>query len=140
MELSLGERGVWICTTLAVLIAVVFLLLGCAVPEQTRRIGDVEYPVNANGQTYGSSMDAFMSLPEGKVGDDVIDYLPDLVAVTSPDGQEGYVLKEDFLPPAPRTPEEAAAMAKEGSHTVPLYDEDGVTVIGSWQTTGVEVG
>ncbi len=93
------------------------------------------FPVNANGQTYGSSLEAVSVETE-----------PDLIAAIGIDGTEGYVLSKDLQEPSPKTPEEAVAQTKEiekaalaakakGSNIVreiPLYDVDGRTVIGKF--------
>lgn len=115
------------------------LLAGCGA-DQTRKIGNVDYPVNESGQTYGGSEDAFKSLPEGTTQYDVIDFLPDLVRVSNSEGTVGYVPKEDFFPPTPKTPKEAKAMAEEaGAERVPMYEADGETIIGVWDTPGIIV-
>lgn len=110
--------------------------------EETRKIGSVSYPVNENGQTYGSSVDAYQALPEDISPNEVIDYLPDLVLVSNEDGIEGYVLKEFFLPKMPNNPEEAMALAEESSkekQKVDMYASDGVTVVGQWEATSISV-
>lgn len=64
------------------------------------------YPKNENGQTYGSAEDATS-----------VETLPDLVLGGGVDGTEVYVLKKDYL--------------SECGCTVPLYDVEGETIIGS---------
>ena len=109
---------------------------------QEREVGSVSYPVNENGQTYGSSADAYRNLPEGISSNSVIDYLPDLVLVANDEGTEGYVLKTDYLPTMPNNPEEAQSLAESAtdqSNEVPMYDSDGETVLGTWKAPVVTV-
>lgn len=98
-----------------------------------------KYPVNTNGQTYGSVAKATSFETE-----------PDLIAAIGIDGTKGYVLSKDLRGEMPKTPEEAVALTKElkkatlsakanGSdivREVPLYDVDGKTIIGKFGITG----
>ena len=103
---------------------------------------NVEYPVNAEGQTYGSLSDALTD-----------SQAPDLILVVLPDGSEGYVLRQDLFEAEnanPASPEEALAIqagqereaAQRSSSTggetgLPLYDSSGEPVAGeTWD--GVE--
>ncbi|MFS0728350.1 peptidase M56 BlaR1 [Paenibacillus sp. 1P07SE] len=87
--------------------------------------GMPNYPVNANGQTYGSAADAPSRDAE-----------PDLIGAYGVDGTLGYVKKEDLNEELPKTPEEALAIqeskALAGEQSIPLYDVDGETVIGEF--------
>lgn len=74
---------------------------------------------NANGLTYGSS----------GYGN------PDLVAVTYGGEEAGYVYAEDFSPPDPSDPAEAAAR-DSAPVAVPIFASDGETPLGVWLTTG----
>ena len=111
------------------------LITGCG-KEEGRFVGSVYYPVNEQGQTYGSSALAYENLPEEVSALEAIDYMPDLVSAVGEDGTEGYILKEDFLPPAtPSSPEEAIQMQNSGTFDhkeVPLYASDGKTVLGTY--------
>lgn len=71
-----------------------------------------EYPVNANGETYGS-----YSLRE------LVGYAPDLVRAVNEDGVQGYVRNTD-KPMAALSGDESGAF-------IPLYDKDG-NVIGTF--------
>ena len=90
---------------------------------------DGEYPVNANGETYGN-----YSLRE------LVGYAPDLVLAVNEDGVQGYVRNTD-------TPVMALSENGESSAAIPLYDKDG-NVIGTFgninineaQTAGVQNG
>jgi hypothetical protein len=105
-------------------------------------VENVEYPVNAAGQTYGSLSDA----PTDSQA-------PDLILVQLADGTEGYVLREDLFEAEnanPASPEEALAIQAEqereaaqrssstgGSTGLPVYDALGQPVAGeTWD--GVE--
>lgn len=96
---------------------------------------EIEYPINDNGQTYGSA-----ALAQN------YDERPDLIAAVGCDGQEGYIYKTDLESGIPKTPAEALAqqqqyeamaIASEGERVVvrsiPLYDADGKTVIGKYE-------
>jgi hypothetical protein len=80
------------------------------------------YPENANGMTYGSG---------AKVDQD--DPGPDLVAAYGTNGRCGFIRAADREGDQPRDPEEAAeymANLDPEGHDIPLYAQDGVTVIG----------
>jgi hypothetical protein len=79
------------------------------------------YPENDRGMTYGSA----------KVDED--DPGPDLVAAYGTDGRCGFIRASDREGEQPRDPEEALdymANLDPDGHDVPLYAQDGVTVIG----------
>lgn len=97
--------------------------------------GRTDYPVNQNGETYGSV--------ETNVHPDLQDY-PDLIAAIGEDGVVGYVRKTELDGEQPKNPEEASrymerldaareaakAAGQEYLRYIPVYEEDGVTVIG----------
>lgn len=89
------------------------------------------FPVNQNGQTYGSLMDVNTPGQE-----------PDLVKAVGVDGTLGYVKFVDMQGKLPKNPEEAIAMQnnrlKEGPKTIPLYDVDGKTIIGEFKIGNAE--
>ncbi|MDR1589885.1 MAG: hypothetical protein LBS51_06795 [Oscillospiraceae bacterium] len=90
--------------------------------------GDSAYPVNANGQTYGTV---------GIVEDPATYVEPDLIACMGTDGTVGYCYKVDLDGEQPSTPEEAleymARLAENGyTREIPLYESDGETVIGQF--------
>jgi hypothetical protein len=76
------------------------------------------YPVNENAMTYGSG-----------AGIDEDDPGPDLVAAYGTNGRCGFVRAADRPQPA-RTLAQALASPGSGDRLVPLYAQDGVTVIG----------
>lgn len=85
------------------------------------------YPTNAKGDTYGK-------LPfDGQVTE-----TPDLVAVVGVNGVEGYVAASEFgLDTAPSSPEKALQeQAKSVDREVPVYAEDGTTVIDTFVIEG----
>ena len=78
--------------------------------------------VNAKGETYGVVNE------HGE---------PDLIAALATNGRQGYVYVRDMnaADPAPASPEEAAAIARENarkSFTVLVYESDGETSIGEF--------
>lgn len=95
------------------------------------------YEVNVNGQTYGNVNPELP--PELQV-------YPDLIAAIGIDDVEGYVYASDLNGDQPKNPEEAIAYMEnleqeietakltrqEYLDTIPLYDSDGVTIIGAF--------
>lgn len=115
---------------------------------QTRVVGGVEYPVNKNGQTYGSS-ENWQEMLDGLSGEqekamtkeELIALLPDLVIVRAWDGTSGYIPSSDFYDACyglleytdGKTPAEVVAgLDAFNSRTWPMYAEDGVTIIGEF--------
>lgn len=80
---------------------------------------DFESGVNNRGQSFGTG--------EGVESDAD---LPDLIAAIGTNGEIGYIQKAALGGPA-ATPEQALA-SDSGSRTVPLYEQDGRTVIGEF--------
>lgn len=75
-----------------------------------------------NGETLGPWPD------EGGPGD-----LPDFVACIGDGGVEGYARASDIIGPPPKSPAHAGARQARFGHldrTVPLYADDGATVVG----------
>lgn len=85
------------------------------------------FKTNANGETYGTYI-------ESEDGSDIEE--PDLIAVIGENNVEGYVKKSDFYDRKynPETLEEVKKYMKlkekEPYRVIPVYKEDGVTVIG----------
>jgi len=82
------------------------------------------YPVNENGMSYGSG-----------AGIDGHDPGPDLIAAIGTNGRCGFVRASDRDQGPPADPEEALAYMADldpDGRDVPLYAQDGVTVIGSF--------
>jgi hypothetical protein len=80
------------------------------------------YPVNENGMTYGSG-----------AGIDEDDPGPDLVAAYGTNGRCGFVRADDLPQPA-RTLAQALASPSPDGRDLPLYAQDGVTVIGGYRS------
>jgi hypothetical protein len=80
------------------------------------------YPVNENGMTYGSG-----------AGIDADDPGPDLVAAHGTNGRCGFVRAADRPRPA-RTLAQALASPSPDGRLVPLYAQDGATVIGEFRS------
>jgi len=82
------------------------------------------FPVNENGFTYGSILDAHSFENE-----------PDLILAIGRCGTEGYVYAKDLYGPMPNTPEEALEIMEQRSTepiSIPLYAYDGENVIGEY--------
>ncbi len=92
-------------------------------PKMNEMTDQTEYPTNEQGETYGDG-----AFPAGKKG-------PDLIRAEGEDGVVGYVKSTD-LEPSMSSPEEAIAysklMEKLGHQSIPLYKEDGKTIIGEF--------
>jgi hypothetical protein len=82
------------------------------------------YPVNANGLTYGSG-----------AGIDEHDAGPDLVAAHGTNGRCGFIRATD-RDQSPATVAEARADRPSQGYDIPLYAQDGVTVIGEFRISG----
>jgi len=82
------------------------------------------YPVNENGMSYGSG-----------AGIDEDDPGPDLIAAHGTNGRCGFVRASDREQDVPADPEHASAYLAgldPGGRDIPLYAQDGGTVIGSF--------
>ena len=82
------------------------------------------YPVNEHGMSYGSGA----NIDEDDPG-------PDLVAAYGTNGRCGFVRASDRDEEPPADPEEASAYMADldpDGRDIPLYAQDGVTVIGSF--------
>ena len=92
-------------------------------PNQSQ-IPAYAYPVNENGQTYGSASYATSLETE-----------PDLILATGVGSTIGYVQSEDLNGVQPKTPEEALELMRKApsARKIPLYAVDGKTVIGTFE-------
>ena len=63
-------------------------------------------------------------------------YLPDLVVVNATNGASGYYRVSDLE--IPKTPEEVPAYLEkwQGGRMIPVYESDGVTVVGEYEIVG----
>ncbi len=91
-------------------------------PSPATGQANVAWPRNVHGQTYGSELRAATT-----------DDLPDLILVIATNGKEGYVRRTDLYLPGPKTPEEAANRDTSSARRIPVYEVDGVTVIGVFE-------
>jgi hypothetical protein len=88
----------------------------------------LDFSVNENGQTFGSSADSVLPCE-----------FPDLIGVVATNGREGYIYFTDSIDHpsyVPRSMEEQQAMREQGHtvyRTVPVYDVDGRTQIGEFE-------
>ena len=78
------------------------------------------YPVNENGMTYGSNIGA--SLDDG----------PELIIAYGTHGEIGDIKESDVYQPAPTSDADAIKLNEQGARTVPLYAQDGVTIVGQF--------
>ncbi|WNM24430.1 hypothetical protein [Demequina capsici] len=75
-------------------------------------------------------------------GVDADDAHPDLIAAYATNGKVGYIRRtelEAVQGPLPTSPAEAAARMQDptpGTGSIPVYESDGVTVIGEFTITG----
>jgi len=103
-------------------IVAVIIATAVTVPTMAARINNVK--VNQNGQTYGT-----LDFAE-------FNNAPDLLQAVGIDGTTGYVYLTDLFGETPKTPEEAVRFQEEreakGSYTIPLYANDGKTIIGEF--------
>lgn len=97
--------------------------------------GGNDYPTTPDGRTFGT-------LPTGDEQGLAVSDLPDLIAAVGEQGRHGYITREAFMGgPAPSSPGEAlAAQEKAEAVTVPVYAEDGTTVIDTFTITGPNDG
>jgi hypothetical protein len=85
-----------------------------------------KWPTNANGQTYGSLLDSTSSATQ-----------PVLAQVIATNGAAGYVYSSQLNPPAPTSP--TAAVTEQAANMtgqfIPVYAQDGTTVIGQFEAS-----
>lgn len=92
-------------------------------PYLTLRSYSAQIGVNDAGLTYGSDMLATSE-----------DAIPDLILAVGTNGAEGYVYSTDLYEEAPDYNEATNTMSNTScSHYIPLYEEDGETVIGMFE-------
>jgi len=105
-----------------VIVAVTIVTTAITVPTMAVKLNNAK--INQNGQTYGT-----LDLAE-------FDNAPDLLQAVGVDGNTGYVYRIDLFGEMPKTPEEALRLQAErdarGSYTIPLYANDGKTIIGEF--------
>lgn len=84
--------------------------------------GGAEYPTNESGDTYGSYSEQIQTDEDW----------PDLIAVVTDEGEEGYVYRSDFLGGEAASPEEALAGQRIRPRSITAYASDGETVVGAF--------
>jgi hypothetical protein len=93
------------------------------VPRLDRPAAPHDFPRNENGESYGSASDA--ASPDDQ---------PDLISAVGADGTEGFVKRTDLELPDPSSPAEAVARNSLATRKpIPLYAQDGKTVIGEFR-------
>lgn len=116
-------------------LAALCMLSGCGQGETQVSGQQAVFPVNEQGQTYGSLSDLENPVSGGAVVDECNEaHVPDLVEVTADNGANGYVLSEDLLGPLPDLSGRADELTEdEGSveRELTVYAQDGKTVLGS---------
>ncbi|MEF2560461.1 MAG: hypothetical protein U0M96_05175 [Eggerthellaceae bacterium] len=90
-------------------------ILTCSTGEVETIITPEEYQINDHGETYGSLMFA------NEIGEE-----PDLIAVLATNNKEGYIYSEDFNNVALDD-----GLAEDS--TIPVYDKNGLTLIGEFE-------
>lgn len=115
-----------ICGLTLFLLASVFMV-SCSKNETKEAMGKdmvATYPTNDSGLTYG---------PDIKENTDP-EKEPDLIQVCNEDGQVGYIYASDIKDGAESL--EEAANWESRTYTIPMYLEDGETVIGEFTIDG----
>lgn len=84
----------------------------------------VEFGTNASGQKYGVELFSETNL--------------DLIAAVGTDGAQGYVRAEDLEESNPASPAEALVESSKDAFLVPLYANDGETVLGSFEVAPMQ--
>lgn len=122
-----GIKSIIIAISLSLGLVIGVFKLGPAIASY---VSSPDYPVNVNGQTYGSDLYASTETE------------PDLVSAVGVKGTLGYVLSKDLYDDGVNTPEEAVAYEKKHaskSRMIPLYAQDGKTIIGQFEISAGEV-
>ncbi len=87
---------------------------------QARSVVEIESDTNEREQSLGTA--------------DTTETLPDLVAAIATNGRTGYINSTMLNKEMPTKPAKAAATGRtQAPPTIPVYDRDGVTVIGEFQ-------
>lgn len=83
------------------------------------------FPKNSRGQTYG---------PIGHVTSPK--QYPNLVLVQATNGRDGYVYSHSLQRPAPKNPQQAVSTNPTRPRIIPVYAQNGTTVIGQFVIGG----
>lgn len=106
-------------------------MVGGAATGKTSSSSPVSFPVNTNGQTYGSSLGVGLSAE------------PDLILAAATNGRTGYILRKTLWAAdgtdVTSLSQASAYMSNSTSvRTIPVYEKDGTTVIGSFVIPSVQ--
>lgn len=95
------------------------------------------YPQNARGQTYGTDAPTLV-LTAAQAGHVQPANLstPTLVWVQATNGKSGFAYAQQLNGPMPKNPQQAIAMSNEPPRALPVYAENGTTVIGQFVVGG----
>ncbi len=95
------------------------------------------YPQNARGQTYGTDAPTLV-LTAAQAGHVQPANLttPTLVWVQATNGKSGFAYTQQLNGPMPKNPQQAIAMSNEPPRSIPVYAENGTTVIGQFVVGG----
>lgn len=108
-------------------------LVGCTSQGPAVDTLTSDWPTNDSGVTYGSLSDVAY---EGFVDEDGLASLhPQLIAAVGDDGvTEGYVYYSDLYGDIPNDPDDIREWIESGeaNRSIPLYDVDGETIIGTY--------
>ncbi len=108
-----------------ILVVVSFLFIKSN--NTNKNITSIQFLTNKNGLSYGTAEQSII-LNE-----------PDLILAVGTNGKEGYIKKSDLYANEPRTPEEAVSIQENRIANnnliryIPLYKNDGETVIGEFK-------
>lgn len=91
----------------------------------------ISFPLNVNGQTYGSSLGVGLSAE------------PDLILAVATNGRTGYISRKALWAvdgtDVTSLSQASAYMSRSTlARTIPVYEKDGTTVIGSFVIPGVQ--
>jgi len=109
--------------TIVILLSTLFIHAS-AKTDQSESSPAISYEVNENGQTFGDFNQA-----------EELGYFADLMLAEGEDGVVGYVYYNEFIGDQPKNPEEALKWQEENigkDQIIPLYESDGITVIGQF--------
>ena len=88
------------------------------------KLATKDFPRNKSGQTYGSAADA--ETPE---------QVPELIGVIGDHQVAGFVLRDDYFPPPPQDPNDAAELASAAPRVLNVYDLEGKEKIDTFSMT-----
>lgn len=139
---SFTPRTRFFCIALTISVTLFFLIIlfisniGNADISESDKTQTFSWNINKSGQTFGAASDAEESLRIAGVlsESEEREFYPDLILAQGDDGKtEGYVYYDDLYGHPPNDPDERAEWSKtRNGISIPLYEKDGKTVIGSF--------